>query len=224
VIRRKDEAPGEEPVRRRRLTAAQRRRLVLDAATRAFAELGYQGASIGQIAQAAGVVASVVYDHFGSKRELYLELLQEAGRALIDRTTRPLPAGSPEELFTANVEAFYQFVEEHPFVWRMIFRDPPADTEIAAAHRDIQDRASAAIAGLVGTVRPGEQVVPDVPRERSDVMIAEGIKAINNALAAWWYEHREIPREQVLAVARTLLWTGLGQVANGPDEPPAGTP
>jgi len=223
VIRRKDEASGEEPTRRRRLPAAQRRRLVLDAATRAFAERGYEGASIGQIAQAAGVVASVVYDHFGSKRELYLELLQDAGQALIERTTQPVPAGSAEELFTANVGSFYRFVEDHPFVWRMIFRDPPADAEIAAAHRDIQHRASAAIATLVGTVRPGEPVVPGVPRDLADAMIAEGIKAINNALAAWWYEHREIPREQVWAVARALLWTGLGQLADPPDESTANT-
>lgn len=220
MIRRKDKTSGKEPIRRR-LPAAQRRRLVLDAATRAFAELGYEGASIGQIAQAAGVVASVVYDHFGSKRELYLELLRSASQTLIEHTTEPTAAGSPGELFTANVEAFYRFVEEHPFAWRMIFRDPPADAEIAAAHRNIQHHASAAIATLIGTVQPGEQLVPDVPRDLADIMLAEGIKAINNALAAWWYEHREVPREHVLAVARTLLWTGLRQLANGPDNPTA---
>jgi AcrR family transcriptional regulator len=61
--------------------------LVLDAATRAFAEHGYQGASVGQFAERAGVVAAVIYDHVGSKRELYLELLAHHGQTL--RPARP---------------------------------------------------------------------------------------------------------------------------------------
>jgi AcrR family transcriptional regulator len=221
MVRHKTPSAEQEPVRRRRLSAAHRRRLVLDAATQAFAERGYEGASIGHIAQTAGVVASVVYDHFGSKRELYLTLLQDAGQALIEHTTQPGPAGPPEKMFAANIEAFYRFVEDHPFVWRVIFRDPPSDAELTAAHRDIQQRASSAIATLIGTVRPGEQLVPGVPREQVDNMLAEGIKAVNNALAAWWYEHREVSREQMLAIARTLLWSGLRELAHGPDDPSA---
>jgi AcrR family transcriptional regulator len=215
VIRRKDTSPGQDPPRRR-LPAARRRDLVIEAATKAFAEHGYEGASITRIAEQAGIVASVVYDHFGSKRELYLELLAGHAQTLIEHTTRASPSGSPQELFDSNLAAFYRFVETHPFIWRMIFRDPPADAMIAAAQREIQRRASEAIAALVGSVRPGEQLIAGVPRAQTNAMLAEGITAINNGLAAWWYEHREVPREQVLATARVLLWTGLQHLANSP--------
>ncbi len=223
MIRRKNASPEQIPPRRR-LTAIQRRDLLLDAATRAFAEHGYEGASVGQIAEAAGVVASVIYDHFGSKRQLYLELLTHHAQSLIEHTTRPRPSRSPEELFETDMETFYRFVEAHPFVWRMIFRDPPADTEIAAVHREIQRGASAAITALIASVRPDEQLIAGVPREQANTMLAEGIKAVNNGLAGWWYEHREVPREQLLAVARVLLWTGLQRLADPADNlPPSST-
>jgi AcrR family transcriptional regulator len=194
---------------RRRLSAAQRRDLVLDAATRTFAEHGYEGASIAQIAERAGVVASVIYDHFGSKRELYLELLATHARTLIERTTRPRSSATARELFEASLEAFYEFVETDPFVWRMLFRDPPAESSIEALHAEIQRRARDEIAALVASVRPGEHLIAGVDRDRTNSMLAEGIKAVNNGLAGWWYEHRDVPREQVVATARALLWTGL---------------
>ena len=219
MIRHKDATTGHASARLR-LPAAQRRGLVLEAATQAFAEHGYEGASIGQIAERAGVVASVVYDHFGSKRALYVELLASHARTLIEHTTKPRPSESPQQLFEANIEAFYRFVEAYPFVWRMIFRDPPADTQIAAAHREIQRGASDAIAVLIASVRPAEQLIPGIARDQANTMLAEGITALNNGLAGWWYEHRETPREQVLAVVHVLLWTGLQHLA-APSQSPS---
>lgn len=194
---------------RRRIPAEQRRALVRAAAVRTFADDGYQGASITVIARRAGVVASVIYDHFGSKRELYLDVLRDAGRDLIEATTRPTGTGSAADLFALNVDAFYRFVEQHPFTWRMIFRDPPPDDEIAAVHRDIHDQAHASITALVASFRPGEPLIEGQPRELTDTAIAAGIKAVNDGLAAWWYENRDVPREHVLAVATTLMWAGL---------------
>jgi AcrR family transcriptional regulator len=213
MIRRNETSAGQAPARRR-LGAAERRGLILAAATRAFAEHGYAGASIQRIAKGAGVVASVVYDHFGSKRELYLQLLEQHGQNLIQRSAQSSPSSSPSELLRLNLEAFYGFVEEHPFVWRMLFRDPPADNEIAALHRDIQRRASQAIAALIGSVRPDEQLIGGLERTQANVMLAEAIKAVNDGLAAWWFEHRDISRAQVIAVAQALLWTGLARVAD----------
>lgn len=178
-----------------------------------FAEHGYEGASVQRIAEHAGVVASVVYDHFGAKRELYLELLRRHGQALLDRSVQPDPTASPAELLRHNVDAFYRFVEADPFLWRVVFRDPPADPEIAAAHREVHRAASEAITALITSVRPGAPLVHGVPRDRAAAMLAEGVKAVNNGLAAWWFEHRDVPREHVVAVAETLLWSGLERVA-----------
>ena len=66
-----------------RLPAAARRRQLLDSALDVFAARGYHGASMNDVADAAGVTKPVLYQHFDSKQDLYLALLEEVGRRLI---------------------------------------------------------------------------------------------------------------------------------------------
>ena len=61
---------------RERISAEERRLRILDAAVEVFAERGYTAAKMQDIAARAGVVPSVLYDHFGSKRELHITLLE----------------------------------------------------------------------------------------------------------------------------------------------------
>ena len=63
-----------------RLPAARRRRQLLDVALELFAARGYHTTSMNDIAEAAGVTKPVLYQHFRSKRELYLELLEDVRR------------------------------------------------------------------------------------------------------------------------------------------------
>ena len=192
---------------RKRLSAPERRALIMEAAARVFAERGYSGASMTDIAAAAGIAPSVIYDHFPSKRDLHLELLSGHIRQLIEATTLDAE-GSVEAVVRRGTEAFFSFVEQHPYAWRMLFRDPPADAQIAALHAQIHRQGAAAIAGLVHRA-PAADLPAGIPRERADEMLAQAIKSSNDGLAAWWYEHPEVPREQVIAVAIALCWRGL---------------
>src|SRR5687768_4632909 len=65
-----------------RLPAARRRQQLLDVALGVFAERGFHPTSMNDLAEAAGVTKPVLYQHFGSKRELYLELLDDVGTRL----------------------------------------------------------------------------------------------------------------------------------------------
>lgn len=58
--------------KRTRLTAEARRAMILDIACRIFADVGYRAATTAQIAREAGVSEPVLYQHFGSKRALYI--------------------------------------------------------------------------------------------------------------------------------------------------------
>ena len=201
-------APPTGPGTRRRLSAVRRRDLILQAAAGVFADRGYHGASMTAIAAAAGIAPSVIYDHFSSKKDLHLELLTRHARALVEATTR-VPAGpSGEELVRRGTDAFFTYVEHNRFAWRMLFRDPPADEQIAAIHAGIHQRGTAAIAALIHTA-PALRLPPGIPRERADQMIARAIKSGNDGLAAWWYEHPEVPRDQVVDAAVSLCWHGL---------------
>src|SRR5262245_16559947 len=106
------------------MRATERRELIVRVATEAFAERGYQGASIDEIARRSGVSAPVLYDHFASKQDLY--------RTLLERTRDELLAMWREHLFSDEpaavripraIDAWAAYVEANPYASRMYFRD-----------------------------------------------------------------------------------------------------
>lgn len=201
-------------VRRKRLSAEQRRALILEAGAKAFAEHGYERASVEEIASGAGIAKSVVYDHFAAKEALHIELLRDQADQLIAHAARHLELDSPEALLRTNTEAFFAFVEEHPFAWRMLFREPAELPAIAQAHREIQHRITQAIAQLIAGV-PDITLATELPRPVANEMLAETIKSTNNTLAAWWWGHRDITRQQISDFSFEVLWNGLAHLATG---------
>src|SRR6185369_8312133 len=134
---------------RKRIPAEERRIRILDAAVEVFADRGYAGAKMSDIAAHAGVVPSVLYDHFASKRELHVTLLEQHAQQLRERSLRRLEGASVEELVRAGIANYFEFVEKDPFIWRVLHQDPPADADIAAVYRDIADQGTASIADLI---------------------------------------------------------------------------
>src|SRR6202020_2995822 len=67
----------------RRLTAGQRRRQLVSVALELFARRGYRATTMDDIAEAAGVTKPLVYQHFSSKRALYLELVNSIAQELL---------------------------------------------------------------------------------------------------------------------------------------------
>lgn len=199
---------------RRRLPAHERRALLVAAATEVFAAEGYAGASIRRIADVAGVTIPVLYDHFASKKQLHLELLAQESDALIAAVSS-VSGDSPEALMRQSVEAFFAYVEGHPFAWRMLFREPPADAEIAEAHARVMARARIAITGLFA-LTPRWRTSSTLGRDEQLELLAEGTKSAINGLAAWWWEHRDVPRDEVVGIAMDLLFRGIERLRDTP--------
>src|SRR3954451_4251477 len=127
------------------MTAEGRREVIERAATELFAERGYQGASMDEIARRSGVSVPVVYDHFRSKQDLHRRLLERHFaelRALWRDRIDDEP--SPAQLAGA-LDAWFAYVESHPFAWRMLFRDTTGDPEIQAIHREGAAQSRAAL-------------------------------------------------------------------------------
>jgi AcrR family transcriptional regulator len=197
---------------RRRLSADQRRAVIVEAASRCFAEGGYLGTSMQRIAEAAGVSAPLIYEHFASKKALYIELLDMHGRTLVAATTREQGFDSVEEMLRANVTAFFEFVRDHRSAWRMLFLDPAPDPDIAEAHRRLQAEATRRLAKVIVRRVRGLELSVDVSRRKADELIAQAGKTALNGLAVWWWDHPDEPAETLAAVAMDLLWTGLGSL------------
>ncbi len=196
--------------------------MILEAAAEVFAERGYLGGSIDRIAEAAGISAPVIYRHFGSKKELYIELLRASGMSLLAATTREEGHETAEELLRENVRAFFHFVEEHPAAWRLLFLDPAPDPEIVETQRQIQEAATKRLAQVIVARVRGLKVSTRIRRREADELIAQAGKSALNGLAVWWWDRPELTAEQLSAVAMDLLWTGLGNLGTGRARRPAG--
>ena len=198
----------------RRLKADERRGVILEAAAETFAERGYLGASIDRIAEAAGISPPVIYRHFGSKKELYIELLQASGRSLLEATTREEGYDTVEELLRENIRAFFHFVEEHPAAWKILFLDPAPDPEIAEVQRQIQEQATKRLAEVIVARVRGLKVSTRIRRREADELIAQAGKSALNGLAVWWWDRPDLKADQLAAVAMDLLWRGLGNLGS----------
>lgn len=179
---------------------------------RVFAERGYEGASMVEIAGAAGVTAAVVYDHFASKEALHGALLEEQTDALLQHVAEAVTrTAEPGQRMRIGVDAFFEFVDEHPFAWRLIFRDPPGDPAIAAVHIRIHRSATAGIAAFLDISAPGF-LRDDPSRGETLEMFAELLKMTLNGMANWWYEHPQIERAEVVERVLDFCWRGLGNL------------
>lgn len=189
-----------------------RREVIETVATEVFAERGYAGASIDEIARRAGVSAPVIYDHFASKRELHERLLERTRDELLAMWTRALAGTeSPAVRIPRSIEAWAAYVEEHPFAARMYFRESSGDPQVEADHRRIHDQARAALAGIVGGL-PGAEAYGG-----SLEMAAEIMRSGLTGLAVWWSRHPEVPRAEIVRIATAVLWTGLERVGESDD-------
>lgn len=204
------------PTAPRRLTKDERRLRILEAAARVFADRGYEAASLDEIAEAAGISKPVIYDHFASKKQLHISLLDSETEELLSfLTVRVTAEQTPERQLEAGFDAFFEFVETHPYAWRLIFRDPTAaDADIVAAHDVVKQRATAAIAALAAA-HPYAEDGSDPDKGILQEAVAVLIKTASNGLAAWWYEHRSVARDQLVEWMMDFAWLGLERVQGG---------
>jgi AcrR family transcriptional regulator len=201
--------------KRKRLTAAARREVIATAATELFAERGYHGTSIEEIARRSGVTPPVVYDHFASKQALYRSLLEAHFAGLREVWGENFVGDAPAaERIARSFDAWFAYVEQHPFAGRMLFRETTGDPEIAAMHAEVAAASRTAVMPLAAA-EPGVPNLAGPGGEETLEMIWEVLRGVLQNLAMWWYEHPDVPRERVVAVAVNSLWIGLERVQRG---------
>lgn len=174
-----------------------------------FTGHGYDAAKMQDIAARAGVVPSVLYDHFDSKRELFKTVLESHAEQLRDRSLRPVEGATAEELVRVSVGTYFAFVEEDPFLFRFLHRDPPADTEIATVCQRIADRGTEAIADLIRFGAGDAKPVKGITLDDAAWILARATQSACHGVATWWYENRDVPRERVVELVFMLLWQGF---------------
>jgi AcrR family transcriptional regulator len=201
-----------EPAKRQRLKPEVRRERLLEAATEVFAERGYEGARVEQIADVAQVSPGLLYRHFEGKQELYEELLLLANRQLLEHLAQAAAPDLPtDQRVLRGLDAFFSFVEGHRNLWRLIMKDV-VEPEIAAIREDVVRRSVAMVATLAAQEQDfgGTQ-----PHEKELEMVSVIVVGAVVSLAAWWMDHPKVPRNVIVAVAMESLWVGLERARAG---------
>jgi AcrR family transcriptional regulator len=200
---------------RKRMSAATRRASIEDAATALFAERGYQGASIDEISRRSGVTPPVLYDHFSSKQDLYRRLL-ERHFAELRGVWRENFAGDdpPARRVARSFDAWFAYIETHPFAGRMLFRDTTGDPRIEAMHQEVAASSRTAIMALFAGQPEVEKVVGAEVEEGLE-MAWIVMRGVLQGLAMWWYEHPQVSRKRVVATAMNALWVGWERTQAG---------
>ncbi len=185
-----------------RLPAPRRRRQLLDVALDRFAAKGFHATSMGEIADAAGVTKPVLYQHFHSKRQLYLELLDDVGGQLMEAIGKATAgAQSPHRQVEAGFAAYVGFMLERSQAFPLLFgggarRDP----EFADAVRRVEESIAEAVASLIeADVDPGHRQV----LAYAIVGMAEGV------LRHWHAARSPVDADRLVRQMADLAWAGL---------------
>jgi len=182
-----------------------RRAQLLDAANAVFTSRGYHAAAMDDIAEAAGVSKPVLYQHFGSKLDLYLALLDRSCERLVAVVTDALASTSDNaERVTAAVGAFYDFVSSSSGEFRFVFEsdltgDNTVQQRLWRVNNDIADAIAEAIAA--------DTALPVAEAK----LLAISLVGMVQVGARFWVskDSASIPVDQAKRLVSQLSWRGL---------------
>ena len=205
-----------KPSSRKRLSAGDRRTAILDAALEVFAGHGYHAASIDEIAQAAGISKALIYEHFPSKKDLHVSLLERHVRDIFGRLEHSAATSEPGEVrMCAGVDAFLEWVETHPDAFRLVFRDV-FEPDVAEVLLRLQAQATGAIAALIASEPAAAPAFDEEADARLAIeLYAQQISGAVQFLAIWWQTRPDVARDFVVERVMDFAWLGLERVRAG---------
>ena len=186
-----------------RLPAPARREQILDVALTVFATTGYHGASMNDVAEAAGVTKPVLYQHFGSKDGLYQAVLTDIGTRLRARIEAGVAAATgPHDQVRQGFRAYLGFVAEERDSFRVLFgRVTQTNPAFAAERSRTEESIALMIADLI--------TVAGMPRDAREAM-AYGIVGMAEGAARRWDDHQlDLGPAELAELLTELAWAGL---------------
>jgi AcrR family transcriptional regulator len=175
-----------------RLDHDERRRQILTCARKLFSERNYSSVSTAEIAREAGVARGLLHHYFGTKRDLYLEVV----RSLLRMPSNPVPPQSPgrglEAVLAESVERWLELLERNRGTWlaaigaRGLGRDPEVEAILEHGREQAADR-------LIGALGRG-------PAGQAPSHLRAAVRAYGGfaeAASVQWLEHGRLSRTQL---------------------------
>lgn len=181
------------------------RQALLDAAEEVFGEEGYDGASVAEITRRTGVAQGTFYVHFPEKNATFSELIRHVNHKVRANSAQAVEGLTKRtDIERRGFEAFFEFVTDHPGIYRII-----RDAEFAApdAHRyHYAKLAEGYEKGLAGAMDSG-QIADDIDPELL-AYILMGIAEFMGARLGNWGDR--LTRDEAVEQLMNFINRGLG--------------
>jgi AcrR family transcriptional regulator len=187
-----------------RLPRDERRAQLLSAALEMFTTAGYHSAAMDEIAERAGVSKPVLYQHFPSKLDLYLAVLDTHIDSLvfaIQKAIQSTPDNS--ERVQATIGAYFDFIEAEGEAFRLLFE---SDMSVEPAVRERLNRMTYDCAAAVSAVISLDTGLP----QEAAMLLGVGLIGSAQVTARHWLERdSKLSREQAQALVTNIIWRGI---------------
>ena len=189
---------------RTRLPRDERRAQLLVAALEIFTAAGYHSAAMDEIADRAGVSKPVLYQHFSSKLELYLAVLDIHIELLVTQIQNAI-ASSPDNAsrVKATVDTYYSFIDNGGDSYRLLFEN---DMNSEPAVRERLNRMTHDCAEAVSTAISQDTGIP----KEASMLIGVALMGCAQVTARHWLEREsQLTGEQATGLITNFIWRGL---------------
>ncbi|MDX6738492.1 TetR/AcrR family transcriptional regulator [Actinocorallia sp. A-T 12471] len=197
--------------RRKRMTGKERREQLIEIGRALFAERGFDGTAVEEIAAKAGVSKPVVYEHFGGKEGLYAVVVDREMTRLLGLVTQGMSDGVH---YRGKLEgaalALLEYIEESTDGFRILVRDSHAASGTGTFASLISDIATHVEYLLADEFEKHDRDGRLAP------MYAQMLVGMVAMTGQWWLEVRKPRREEVAAHLVNLAWNGLSHLEDKP--------
>jgi AcrR family transcriptional regulator len=187
-----------------RLPRDERRAQLLAAALEVFTAAGYHSAAMDEIADRAGVSKPVLYQHFPSKLDLYLAVLDTHIDSLVFAIQRAI-ASTPDNStrVQATISAYFDFIEAEGEAFRLLFE---SDMNVEPSVRERLNRMSYDCAAAVSAVISLDTGLP----QEAAMLLGVGLIGSAQVTARHWLERdSKLTREQAQQLVTNIIWRGI---------------
>lgn len=194
------------------MTGKERREQLLRIGRTLFADKGFEGTTVEEIAAKAGVSKPVVYEHFGGKEGLYAVVVDREIAALLDAITSALTDDhqSPRALVEQAAFALLDYIDSSTDGFRILVRDSPTGQSTGSFASLISDVARQVEHLLAAEFRARRLDPKTAP------MYAQMLVGMVALTGQWWLDSRKYKKADVAAHLVNLAWNGLSSLEAKP--------
>ncbi len=185
---------------RTRLSGVERRRQLVEVGRAVFAEKGYEGTSVEEIAERAKISKPIVYEHFGGKEGLYAVIVDREMEYVIAQISQAIDAETPREMIEGAALAFMRYVEERPDGFAVLRKDSPTTSGLANLLAEVADRVGKVLRTEFKRAGYDQRAAP---------LYAQALIGMVTFVGQWWEENPKMSAEEAASHISGLAWMGL---------------